>query len=281
MACVDLPAFPLQLLLRQHSDWRAHPAAVVDSDRPQGIILWVNEQARRCRILPGMRYAQGVSLAGALRAAVVPQADIDEAVAGIADRLRYFTPGVQPAVPTEEPGVFWLDARGLERLHESLGDWAGLIRSDLEQAGWYVRLAVGFSAFGTYAVSRSSRLVGSERFVVFTDPAVERSAARSVPLRRLGLAPLVRDALHRLGIEKLGDFIDLPPEGIGKRFGPEVERLHRMASGTLEVPLQPDHPQPPAVCKQELDHPEIAVPRLMVVIERLLDPLLRDMAERG
>ena len=26
-ACIDLPAFPLQLLLRKHPDWREHPAA--------------------------------------------------------------------------------------------------------------------------------------------------------------------------------------------------------------------------------------------------------------
>ena len=31
MACIDLPAFPLQLLLQKQLDWRAHPVAVVDS----------------------------------------------------------------------------------------------------------------------------------------------------------------------------------------------------------------------------------------------------------
>ena len=63
MACIDLPAFPLQLLLRRHPEWREHPAAVVDADKPQGVILWVNEHARSMRIRPGMRYAAGLSLA--------------------------------------------------------------------------------------------------------------------------------------------------------------------------------------------------------------------------
>ena len=31
-ACIDLPAFPLQLLLRKHPDWREHPAGVVEAD---------------------------------------------------------------------------------------------------------------------------------------------------------------------------------------------------------------------------------------------------------
>ena len=45
-ACLDLPAFPLQLLLWRRPDWRALPAAVVESDKPQAEILWMNERAR-------------------------------------------------------------------------------------------------------------------------------------------------------------------------------------------------------------------------------------------
>ena len=39
LACIDLPAFPLQLLLRRHPEWARSPAAVVDEDRPLGRIL--------------------------------------------------------------------------------------------------------------------------------------------------------------------------------------------------------------------------------------------------
>ena len=68
LACVDLPAFPLQLLLRRHADWAGHPAAVVAEDKPQGLVLWVNERARQQGVLPGLRYAAAFSLASALRA---------------------------------------------------------------------------------------------------------------------------------------------------------------------------------------------------------------------
>jgi hypothetical protein len=47
LACVDLPAFPLQLLLRRHPEWASSPAAVVAEDKPQGLILWVNEKGRQ------------------------------------------------------------------------------------------------------------------------------------------------------------------------------------------------------------------------------------------
>ena len=32
MACVDLQAFPLQLLLKRHADWQSRPVVVVDHD---------------------------------------------------------------------------------------------------------------------------------------------------------------------------------------------------------------------------------------------------------
>ena len=122
LACVELPHLPLQLLLREHPDWREHPVAVVDDDRPQGTILTVNEQARASRVLPGMRYAAGLSLAGSLRASVVPSSAVEEAVRAVRHRLDRFTPFVEPA--EGEPDVFWLGRVGAGshlRLAEALG----------------------------------------------------------------------------------------------------------------------------------------------------------------
>jgi len=274
LACVDLPFFPLQLLLRRHPEWRKHPVVVVDSDKPQGIIRYVNERARSFRILPGMRYAAGLSLTGDLRAAVMPRADIDRTTAAIGRRLRRFTPHVEPA--TEEPGVFWLDASGLERLHDSVADWAGLVSAELKRCKLHPVVAVGFSRFGTYAVAKAAR--GT---VIFEDRGQEKNAARRVPLDRLSLEPKSRDALHKLGITTVGNFIELPPDGIHRRFGPEVHRLHRLATGELQLPIQPEEPRPPVMERACLDDPETSVPRLMVVIEKLMQPLIAGLVDRG
>jgi len=273
-ACVDLPAFPLQLLLERCPEWRDRPVAVVDQDRPQGKILWVNERARAFRILPGMRYAAALSLAGDLRAAVVPRQQVDRAVGLLCRRLRYFTPHVEPAAG--EPGVFWLDASGLERLHDSLSRWAALIRTDLRRARFAATVAVGFSRFGSYALARARRGV-----VVLRTAADERAASRRVPLDRLAFEPRARDALHKLGVDTVGRFVDLPREGIEQRFGVDAGRLHRMAVGELRIPVQPDRPLEPVWQRLALDHPETVVARLVYAIERLLHPLLEQLAERG
>ena len=273
-ACVDLPAFPLQLLLQDHPDWQDSPVAVVDRDHPQGVLLWVNEHARRFRILPGMRYAAGLSLSGQLRAAEVPSQRIEKAVSQIARRLRRFTPDVEPA--EGDPGSFWLDAGGLERLFPSLQDWASLIRSDLGQQHFKASLVVGFTRFGSYALARSRRTI-----IVLKTPADERAASRRVPLDRLNLETRTRDTLDRLGIRTVGGFMDLPPEGISKRFGPEALRLHRMTGGTLQLPLQPQRPLPAALRHLDFDDIETSIPRLIYAIERELPQLLQTLVDRG
>ncbi len=153
LACVDLPAFPLQLLLRRHPEWSAHPAAVVAEDKPQGLVLWVNEKARRQGVLPGLRYAAAFSLASALRAGEVAPAERKNAVNELAQRLMRFTPEVEPSA--EEPGVFWLNGAGLQHLYASAQKWAYAIHRDLSAQRFAASLTVGFTRFGSYAVAKA------------------------------------------------------------------------------------------------------------------------------
>ena len=273
LACVDLPAFPLQLLLRRHPEWSAYPAAVVAEDKPQGLILWVNEKARRQGVLPGLRYAAAFSLASALRAGVVAPAETKKAVSELAHRLMRFTPEVEPSA--DEPGVFWLNGAGLQRLYASPQKWACAIHRDLSAQGFAVSLAVGFTRFGSYAVARAQ-----EGITVFRDGAEERDAAEKVLLGRLNIEPEFRDMLFKLGIKTVGDLLTLPPGGLRERFGKEAHRLYRMAAGDLWTPLAPQAPQEPVRQKCILDDAESDTTRLLFLIKQLLHPLLSTLAAR-
>jgi protein ImuB len=273
LACVDLPAFPLQLLLRRHPDWAGYPAAVVAEDKPQGLLLWVNEKARRQGVLPGLRYAAAFSLASTLRAGEVVPAESKKAITDLADHLMRFTPEVEPSV--EEPGVFWLNGAGLQHLYASPQQWAYAIHKDLRAQGFTTSLVVGFTRFGTYAVAKAK-----EGITVFCDPVEERSAAREVALNRLNIEPAFRDMLFKLGIKTVGGLLSLPPGGLRERFGKEAHRLYRMAAGDLWTPLEPRAPDEPARQKDILDDPEDDTTRLLFLIKQLLHPLLATLAQR-
>ena len=279
MACVELPAFPLQLLLKRHPDWDGRPVAVVERDKPQGVILWANEAAREAHIRTGMRYSAGLSLARTLHAGEVPPADIEREVAALADRLRRFTPDVEPC--RDEPGVFWLNASGLSHLYASPREWADAILTALRAAGLRAAVAVGFTRFGTYAVARTAATAATgPAATVLRDPATERVLAGQAPLDRLGIAPALRDNLQKLGVGTVGAFLQLPPAGIRRRFGADAERLHRLAAGDLRVPLQPLRVREPLVARHDLDDPETDVSRLLFLVKRLLNRVLTRIAAR-
>lgn len=272
-ACVDIRALPLQLLLRAHPEWKARPAVVVDRDKPQGIILWANRLAYSRRIVPGMRYAVGLSLAGELCGGAVEKNEVDNAVAQIAQRLWAFSPRIEPS--TREAGVFWLDVSGLGFIYPSLEAWADCVREDLRSVALGAVVAVGFSRFGSYALARAGT-----KTTVLHDPAQERALVRDVPLSRLGMAPALLTTLSKLGIDSLGGFIDLPPVGIVRRFGPEAGELHRLARGEGWAPLDPARLREPVETCLALDYPESDVERLMAVMAGALQSLLAELSQR-
>ena len=274
LACVDLPALPLQILLRRYPDWENQPAAVVERDKPQAPILWVEERARERGILPGMRYAAALSLCADLRAGVVEEHEVEETVTRILDRLSHFSPSVEPS--SGEPGIFWLDASGLHHLYPSLAAWASEIRTELESDSFESSIAVGFSRFGTYALARS----GNQELVV-EDPGDETRRARQIPLARLNIDPGFREALHKLGVDRVEELLALPPAGIRERFGDEAHRLHRLAAGDLWTPLRPAERAEPVTSTLLLTEPVLDTTQLLFHVKGLLHTLLRDLAQRN
>lgn len=273
LACVSLPAFPLQLLLRRHPNCAAWPVAVVETDTPQGAILWVNDRARRAGVRPGLRYAAGLALAPTLRAGVLGRGEIDHAVATLTGRLAQFTPKVEPAL--EEPGMWRLNAGGLGRLYPSLQAWARAIRDALAAAGFRATVVVGFTRFGTSAVA-----LARTGITVFERPDQERAAAARVPLDRLPLDPDLRGTLAQLGVTTVGALMALPGDGLHARFGPGASRLSLMAHGDLEVPLQPCPVEEPLRETLALEEPAVTVTQLVFCIKQLLDRLLAALEAR-
>lgn len=275
LACVSVPALPLQIALQGHPDWRPRPVVVVAEDRPQSPIMWVNGRARKAGVVPGLSYASALSLAPDLRAEAVAPDRVARATETLAARLRAFSPDVEPSF--DEPGVFWANIAGLHRLYPSLDAWAGAVRADLAGAGFTAVVVVGFTRFGTYAAARVARSVR-----VFADPHDEHDEAGRVPLGRLAtIPPETLDALHLLGVRSVGALLRLPAEGLLERFGPALYRLHRLATGDLRVPLQPKTPPDPIQRSVRFDDPETDANGLLFLIKRLLHPMLAALAARG
>jgi protein ImuB len=279
IACVDLPALPLQLAWRAEPELRRHATVVIDEDRPQGIVLWACERARAAGVLPGQRYAHALGLCNKLRARVVPQAEIDAAVVELRSALHACSPRVEASCLRDggEPGTFWLDGDGLQRVDFKAPSWGAAIARSIASVRLTGAIVVGFSRFATYALARVKRT----GVTIMTSDADERAAAAGVALARLDIDPKLRDALARLGVTTLGQMVRLPGGGILERFGADAYHLYQLAAGERWDPLvpiaPPEAPDERVVLYDDIDDTEQLVFVLRPAIERLLERL----ADRG
>lgn len=297
LGCLEIPAFPLQLLLKQRPDWqrvaREMPVVVVAEDRPQGLVTHANAAARRAGILPGQRYAHALGLAREVRAGVVPPGVVGAGIALVLSHLRAYSPNIEPS--EDEPGVFWVDVSGLGGLYETLLSWGRTVLADLQREGLFALASLGFSRFGTYAGVKSLTASDSaEHLRVMTHPEAERSLAMQVPLAYLAISAGVRDRLERLGVRTLGELMELPAAGVMKRWGPEAHALHRLARGLSGqdadglpglveahgARLSPVAEVMPARVRVLLDFLEHDAHRLLFRIKSMLDEVLAIVRER-
>ena len=274
LACVELPALPLQIVFQRFPDWTPQPVAVVTDRGPQGKILWANSRAQRQGIQPGMRFTTAITYVPTLRTAVVTGSELTQAVKDVTILLQQFSPVVEPA--QAEPGSFWLEAMGMLRLYASFSTWGQAIVATLQQAGWQAHVVVGFSRFATCAVARSTQ----HSVIVFANGEEEARAVHEVPLTCFPLTPQVNTTLSQLDIRTVGSLLQLPRGALRERFGQELTHLVHDAISTDKLPLRPARIEEPLATNVDLETPESNQTRLVFFFRRILHPLLRTLQTR-
>lgn len=286
-AAICLPAFALQLLVRAQPEadraaYAAGPTATVDIDKPEGRILAVDAAARAAGVLPGMRFGAALALAPTLRAGCVGDAEIQGAIEALRVLLRRFSPRVEAA--SEPPGLFWLDAAGLALLWPSASAWARATLQALQGEGWMASLALAPTRFGAAALAQMLALQPAAStagpLCIARTAADERRVLREVPIATLDLAPKVRDALLKIGIDRLGALLDLPADGVRRRFGAEALQLWRMAAGDWRPALRPDPELVPIAGQRALDDEVDSTSAVLFLVKQGLPQLLQALQAR-
>lgn len=276
LACVDVRALPLQLVLRAEPSWRGKPAAVIERDAPGARVLWLDERARSFGVLPGMTHAAALALATELVARPVAPEEIARGVAELRLALERFSPAVESSA--DEPGLFWVDVGGLELFYATADAWAAAAHAALKELGFSSAIAVGFRREATFAAARS--LVRAKVWVVPT-PERELAEIARVELARLDLAPDARDELAALGVRTLGELARLPASGLFVRFGPDVVRWQRIAAGLFAGEFAPAALVMPTRAAADFEEPLANSDCVLAAFEELAAPVFATLAARG
>src|SRR6185437_3846022 len=193
LACVDIPAFPLQQVVQEHPAWRDEACVIVKDDKPMAEILWSNRAAHKLAIRPGMRFAEAQALAHTLHSSVYNPKAIAQATEKVWRLFLQFTPNVEPS--PDLPGVFWLDPNGLTQVFGSLDAWMADVKEALGRSGWLSTVVVGFNRYYVFALAR-----GSRQSVLLPDAAAEKACAQRVWLKQLEVSTQLLHALEPLGV---------------------------------------------------------------------------------
>jgi protein ImuB len=268
-ACLFVPDFPVQAVVRLEMELRGKPVAILDGAAPLTKVFAANAAAKAMGVEIGMTKVQAEACSGiAWRWRSRPQEAT--AHAALLDCAWTISPRVEEnAKGSEEelPDTVVLDIAGCEKLFGSPEKIAG----DLKR----VAAKVGFDANVAVAGNPEAAICAARGFpgVTVIPAGSEGDRLGTLLLPSLKIPPELLDTLTRWGIHTCAEFAALPEVAIVERLGQEGRRLQLLARGCDPKPLIPKEPPTQFDECMELEFPVELLEPLMFVLNRLLDQL--------
>ena len=195
----------------------------------------------------------------------------NSALKAIATWAGQFTPTVSIAPPHGvllEVGTTLAYFRGLANLVTRLENGA-------RDLGWDVVLATAPTPAGALLLARAGLQVHTR------DGGRLKKHLNALPLAFLENAQPLLDVFHTLGISTIEDLLELPAEGVARRFGQALLDEIRRAAGDLPDPVQTFVPPERYRNRIELPSPVIDCEALLFPLHRLVMELAGFLRARG
>src|SRR5712692_2061811 len=272
-ACIFVPDFPAEAIVRTEPELRLQAMAVLEGKPPLQKVFALNEKACRAGIEPGMTKLQVEACTDlVLRSRSLLQEAA--AHAALLDCAQSFSPRVEDTAGD----TLLLDLAGLESLFGPLPKIARDVARRASDLGLEANVAVasnpdtavlaahGFSGVIVIPKGKEAEQLGNLPLeVLFTG---------SHDLQTLGV-------LERWGIRNFRALAALPEIALSERLGQEGIRLQQLARGRSSRSLVPV--EPPLVFEEaiELEYPLVLLEPLAFLLARLLDQLCARLGARA
>lgn len=281
-ACIYVPEFPLEALVRAAPELRDREVAVLDGTPPMLTVIAANARARETGIVMGMTKLQAESCPTVhLRRRSLSQERA--AHDALLDCAHAFSPRVEDtnhisANPpnVERPGdTVILDIAGLDRLFGSPAKLAQNIASRIIKMGLNANVAVAGNPDAAMHAARGFSGVT----VIASGTEAKRLGA--LPVDLLELPDEMLETFERWGIRDFRSLAALPTIALSQRLGQEGLRLQRLAQGRCERTLVPAEPAIEFAEAIELEDAVELLEPLGFVLNRLLERICARLAARA
>ena len=269
---IVLPALPLQLAARAIETTSS--LVIVEGPAQRLQVAFCNDAARRAGIAAGQKLAAAQALAAELIAVERRPARERDALLELAGWAYQFC----AAVSVRDDGLL-AETGGSRRL------FGGRARLNREIAAQLAGLGYR-AAFGEAATPQAAWWLARARgrgLAVASPIALEQlpSALAPLPLAVLGWPADTVDTLQSLGLRTLHDLLQLPREGVNRRFGAGLLADVDRALGRLPDPQPAFEPPQRFFAAIELPADVVDTARLMLPAQRLLRSLEGFLRGRG
>jgi len=275
-ACIFVPDFPLEALLRTEPELRSQPLAVLEGKAPLQKVFTVNEGAHLAGVAPGMTKLQLEACGGLV---IRTRSELQEAAAHAA--LLDCAQSVSPQVEETGPDTIVFDLAGLGALLGPLQQIARHVARRASDLGLAVNVAVAGNPDTAVITARGFSGVT----VVVEGKEAEQLGTLPVEVlfseREVGQAKQFLEIFHRWGIRDLRDLAVLPDVALSERLGQQGVYWQKLARGATSRTLVPV--EPPLIFEEaiELEYPLMLLEPLAFLLSQMLEQLCTRLGARA
>jgi len=281
-ACIFIPDFSVQAIIRFEPELRARPVAVLTGRPPLEKVVALNERARQSGVEAGATKSQLEAWDNlVLRARSESQEK--SAHAALLDCVQSFSPEVEDA----SPGTVLLNLAGLEPLCGPLPKIARDLAWRVSQMGLEANIAVAANPDAALLAARGfpgATLIPegreAERLGDLPVDVLLESFSSSFSFDVEQAARWV-ETFDRWGIRKLRALAALPEVPVSERLGQQGIRLQKLARGAALRNLRVLEPRLIFAESVELEYPIVLLEPLAFLLNRMLEQVCARLRERA
>ncbi len=278
-ACIFVPDFPVEAVLRAEPELRSQAVAVLEGKPPLQKVAGVNEKARRAGVEPGMTKIQ-IEACTELVLRVRSSLQETAAHSALLDCAQSFSPRVEDTAPD----TVLLDLSGLESLFGSLPKIARDIARRTSDLGLEANVATAFNPDTARFAARGFS------GVTVVPEGKEAERLENLPLEVL-FSELISNPSEQTasflatfdlwGVRNLRALCALPEVALSERMGQQGIHLQQLARGAIARTLVPI--EPPFIFEEatELEYPLVLLEPLAFLLARMLDQICARLSARA
>jgi protein ImuB len=269
---LELPSLPLQVVERAGAVHE--PLVIVEGPAQRPLVACANAAAEAA----GIREGQGLAAAKALCATLRVVARDLQAERETLEHLAAWAGQFTPMVSVEAQGIA-LEVQASVTLFGGHAKLAAQVRSGVRALGLRAALGVAPTPLAARLFARASAQGLRARGCLSLAELEARLG--ELPLFLLDWPEKTLARLADLGILRVRDALALPPEGLARRFGPQIAEALARLTGRTADPRLPYAPPPRFRSRLELPAEAEGVEALAFPLARLLAELEGTLRGRG